>query len=91
MNILLLELRMELDEEPGDEVVGASGTEVPVELGAGEVGAAPEVMAGPGGVGDVLDATVGAVNPEDGREVMLCMDNEVMLSADVKEDMKLDC
>lgn len=84
-NILLLELRGELDEEPGDEVVGTSGTEVPVELGAGEVGA------GPGGVSDVLEATVGAVKPADGREVMVGADNEVMLSADVKEDMKLDC
>ena len=82
---------MEIDKEPWDEVVGTLGTEAPVELGAREVGAVPEVIVGPGGVCDVLEATVGAIKPADGREVMPCVDNEVILSADVKEDMKLDC
>jgi hypothetical protein len=62
-----------------------------VELGPTEVDDVSGAIVAAGGVVDVLGATLGAVKPADGREVMLDIDNEVMLSAEVKEDMKTDC
>ena len=86
---LPVELEVGLTDEAGAEVE-ASEEAAAVGLGLAEVGVVAGVMVVPGELSDVLGATVGVGKPAEGRDVILEKDNEVIFSADVKEERKTE-